>query len=85
MVKIYTKEVDGHKIYQAGPFDAYIGKASSGNYYYIQLARSSTSMNRDVAKTTFKKKSDATKVVKEWITARYMIYAGKLRLANLNK
>lgn len=84
MVKISVKEVDNKKIYKAGPFDAYVAKAT-GNYYYIQLARGTNNMNRDVANTTFDKKSDATKVIKEWLNARYMIYEGKLRLDRLKK
>lgn len=84
MVKITVREAGGQKIFYAGPFDAYVSKAT-GNYYYIQLARSTTSMNRDVGRTTFNKKSDAIKVIKEWLTARYMIYEGKLRLDDLKK
>lgn len=83
MVKISVREAGDQKRFQAGPFDAYVDKATVGKFYYIQLARGTTNMNRDVVKTSFKKKSDAIKVIKEWLTARYMIYEGKLRLANL--
>jgi len=84
MVKITVRELDNKKIYRAGPFDAYVAKAT-GSYYYIQLARGTSNMNRDVGRTTFNKKSDAVKMIREWLTARYMIYEGKLKLDRLNK
>ena len=82
MVKISIQEVGGKKVYSAYPFDAYVGEMT-GKGYYIQLARGTTSMNRDVGRTTFNKKSEAIKVIKEWLTVRNMIYEGKVRLRKL--
>jgi len=83
MVKISIQEVGDKKIYSAYPFDAYVGEITAGKGYYIQLARGTTNMNRDVGRTTFNKKSEAIKVIKEWLTARNMIYEGKVRLRKL--
>ena len=84
MVKIKIREVGNKKIYEAGPFDAYVSRADGG-YYYIQLSRGTNTMSRDVGRSTFDKKADAIKVIKEWLNARYMIYEGKLRLDKLKK
>lgn len=85
MVKISIREIGDKKIYKAGPFDAYVGKATNGKYYYIQLARGTTNMNHDVGHTTFDKKADAIKTIREWLNARYMIYEGKAILNMLKK
>ena len=82
MVKISIREVGDKKIYSAYPFDAYVGKVAGGGYY-IQLARGTTNMNRDVGRATFNKKSEAIKLIKEWLAARNMIYEGKVRLRKL--
>lgn len=85
MTKISTCIVGDKKVYSIGPFDAYVGKMSARKGYYIQLARGTTDMNRDVGRTTFNKKSEANKVIKEWLTARNMIYEGKIRLKKLQR
>jgi len=84
MGKISTHIVGDKKVYSIGPFDAYVGKMA-GNGYYIQLARGTTNMNRDVGRITFNKKPEANKVIKEWLIARNMIYEGNTRLKKLQK
>jgi len=84
MTKLLTHIVDDKKVYSMGPFDAYVGKMAR-NGYYIQLAHGTIDMNRDVDRTSFNKKSEANKVIKEWLNARNMIYEGKVRLKKLQK
>lgn len=82
MRKIRVMVIQGHKTFSAFPFSAYIGKMDRGGYY-IQLARSSTSLNRDVSRTTFKTKAAAEKVIRRWLRAKTSEYDAKEQLKKL--
>ena len=82
MRKINVRTLHGHKIYSAFPFDVYVAK-TAGKSYYIQLSRGTTSLNKEVKKTTFNTKAEAEKVAKKWIRAKVEEYDAKERLKDL--
>lgn len=86
MSKIKVRTIQGHKSFTAYPFDAYIGEIYGKGRkqgYYIQLARGTTNLNREVSKTTFTKKSTAEKVIRKWLTAKSAQYEAKQKLKQL--
>ena len=86
MQKLRISNLHGNKTFALGPFDAYIGEIYGNgrkNGYYIQLARSTQNLNKEAKKTTFKKKSDAEKFIRQWIKAKYAEYEAKEKLKNL--
>ena len=51
--------------------------------YYIQISRLTTSLNKELKKTTFKTKAQAEKVIRQWINAKTAEYDAKKKLKNL--
>ena len=86
MQKIRVSNLHDHKTFRLGPFDAYIGEVYGNgrkNGYYIQVARGTQNLNKEVKRTTFKRKSDAEKVIRKWIRAKYNEYEAKEKLKDL--
>jgi hypothetical protein len=86
MKKISVSYLHGNKIFRLYPFDAYIGEISGKGRkygYYIQLARGTQNLNKEAKRTTFDKKADAERFIRQWLTAKYAQYEAKEKLKNL--
>lgn len=86
MRKIKVSYRQGQKIFEAFPFDAYIGQVygkGRKHGYYIELARGTTNLNREVKKHTFKTKAQAEKVIRKWLRAKLAEYDAKEQLKKL--
>jgi hypothetical protein len=86
MVKISVSTFQGHKTFKAWPFDAYIGEVygkGRKHGYYIQLARGTQNLNRDVKRVSYKTKAQAERTIRKWITARKMKYDAEMMLKQL--
>lgn len=86
MVKINVRNIQGHKHFSAFPFDAYIGEVHGQGRkygYYINLSRSTSNLNKEVKKHTFKTKAQAEKVIRQWLRAKTNEYEAKEKLKKL--
>ena len=86
MKKIRISKRNGQKVFEAFPFDAYIGQihGKGRKYgYYIQLARGTTNLNKEVKRHTFKTKAEAEKVILNWMRAKLKEYEAKEELKKL--
>jgi len=86
MEKIRISNLHGNKTFALGPFDGYIGEIygkGRKHGYYVQIARSTTNLNKELKKTTFKKKADAEKVIRKWLSAKYKEYEAKETLKRM--
>jgi len=81
-----TNQAGRNKVFRAFPFDAYIGEiyGQGRKYgYYIQLARGTQNLNKEVKRKTYKTKAEAEKVIRRWLKAKLAEYEAKEELKKL--